>query len=200
MWSDDCAYQRCGRGNWLEIRVPEGLFDAAEVPGTLLLPAVEIVPVPSCPLRKVPGASCPSASGIVPVPSRPCLSQIAQCACPKLPRASKVPGTSCLAAVGIVPVPSRPCLSQIAQCACPKLPRASKVPGTSCLAAVGIVPVPSCPEPRKCLAHRSSPRLELCLSQVGRTLSQIDPPNRRMCLSQIAQCACPKLPCACRCD
>ena len=120
MWSDDCAYRRCGRGNWLEIGVPEGLFDAAEVPGTLLLPAVEIVPVPSCPanrqmclsqiahLRKVPGAWCPSASGIVPVPSRPCLSQIAQCACPKLPRASKVPGTSFLAAVGIVPVPSRP--------------------------------------------------------------------------------------------
>ena len=149
------------------------------------------------PLRKVPDASCPSASGIVPVPSRPCLSQIAQCACPKLPH---VPVPSC-------PVPRKClahrasprlelCLSQVDR-ACHK---SLNVPVPSCPMCLTQVAVPSCPVPRKCLAHRSSPRLELCLSQVGRSLSQIDPPNRRMCLSQIAQCACPKLPCACRCD
>ena len=124
-----------------------------------------------------------------------CLSQVApqtaRCAChklphvpvpscrPKLPRASKVSGTSCLAAVGIVPVPSRPCLSQIAQCACPKLPH---------------VPVPSCPVPRKCLAHRASPRLELCLSQVGRACHKslnVPVPSCPMCLSQVAVPSCP---------
>ena len=45
----------------------------------------------------------------------------------------------------------------------------------------------------KCLAHRASPRLELCLSQVGVPLANrsAEPPdvpvtNRSMCLSQVA--------------
>lgn len=100
MWSDDCAYRRCESGNWLEIGVPEGLFDAAEVPGTLLLWKVPGTLL----LRKVPGTSrLESAWHIAPSQVALCLESAWHIVPP-----SKVPGTSCLAEVGIVPVPSRP--------------------------------------------------------------------------------------------
>ena len=166
MWSDDCACRRCGRGNWLEIRVPEGLFDAAKVPGTLLLPAVEIVPVPSCPPPE-------SAWRIVPLREW-------NCACPK----SAVPVTNrsmCLSQVA-------PCLESAWHivpgrgwnCACPKLPRASKVPGTSFLAAVGIVPVPSRPNP---LANRSTQLPDVPVTNRSTEPPDVPVTNRSMCLS-----------------
>ena len=133
MWSDDCAYRRCGRGNWLEIRVPEGLFDAAKVPGTLLLRKVPGTLL----LRGVPGTSClESAWHIAPSQVALCLesawhiapSQVVLClesAWHIAPRRGW--NCACLKSAD----PSRKSTLRTAGCACHK---SLNVPVLSCLA------------------------------------------------------------------